>query len=84
MSNHSRYALAAGGVVAAALATPVLAHPGPHDTMTFTQLAAHFSSGWHLVLLLAAIALATGVVLLANHRRQAPAPRRVRNRRDQS
>jgi len=72
-SNRCR-ATRAGVAVSAVIATPALAHPGPHHTMSFSELAAHFSSGWHLAMLLTSGAAATALVLFQVHRhRQARA-----------
>ena len=71
--------LAAPAVVA--VASPAAAHPGPHNTMSFTELAAHLASGWHLAMLLGAGAIATLVALVAANRGR-PA-RAARNRRSE-
>jgi hypothetical protein len=63
----------------AATAASAVAHPGPHNTMSFTELAAHLASGWHLAMLLGAGVVATVVALVAASRAR-PA-RAARNRR---
>jgi hypothetical protein len=81
MSNNWGRAWLAGAAAAVTMAMPAFAHPGSHNTMSFTELAAHLATGWHLAALLGAGTLATAVVLTAvNRGRQARAARGARNR----
>ncbi|MGD9803060.1 MAG: hypothetical protein AB7E81_12140 [Hyphomicrobiaceae bacterium] len=81
MSNNSGRALFAAMLATVVTTASASAHPGSHNTMSFTELAAHLTTGWHLAMLLAVGALATLVVVLANRRRQARAARSTFNRR---
>lgn len=83
MSSKLGHAWPAGAVAAVTIAAPAHAHPGPHNTMSFTELAAHLATGWHLAMLLGAIALATIVVIVANRSQKARAARSARNRRSE-
>jgi len=81
MSSNMGRAWAGAAMAMVAVAPAALAHPGPHATMSFTELATHLATGWHLALLLGAIALATVVVIVASRSHQARAARSARNRR---
>ena len=82
MSASKGYALLMAVPAVIAVAAPAIAHPGPHNTMSFTELAAHLASGWHLAMLLGAGAIATLVALVAaNRSRSARTERAGRNRR---
>ncbi|MGE0768490.1 MAG: hypothetical protein AB7L90_18715 [Hyphomicrobiaceae bacterium] len=75
----------AGSIAVAATTTAAVAHPGSHHTMSFSELAAHLATGWHLAMLLGGVALATLVVLFAANRdRQQRAERPANNRRSGS
>lgn len=59
--------VAAAVLATLALAPPVGAHPGSHHGLSVAELAAHFSSGWHLVAMgcaAAATAIAIAVIAL--------------------
>lgn len=53
---------AAAVLTTLALAPPVGAHPGSHHDLSVAELAAHFSSGWHLAAL-ACVAAATAIAI---------------------
>lgn len=85
MSRNSGWVLSAVGTAAVAMAVPAVAHPGPHNTMSFSELAAHYASGWHLAMLLGAGVIATLIVFVAANRgRQARQTRAAHNRRGRS
>jgi len=82
MSASKGCALLVAVPAVAAAAVPAAAHPGPHNTMSFTELAAHLTSGWHLAMLIGAGAVATLVALVAANRNRSARMARVdRNRR---
>jgi hypothetical protein len=61
---------AAGALAALAVVTPALAHPGHHHGMSFSELASHLSTGWHLVTLVAAAAIGFAIAIFVKRRQQ--------------
>lgn len=71
--KHVTSLAVASAAAASAFIAPASAHPGPHHGMSFTELAQHLATGWHL-LMLAGAAIATTVALfIVAQRRQAKA-----------
>lgn len=66
--NPAVVRVAATAALATVTVAPALAHPGDHHGMSFGELAAHLSSGWHLAVVVAAAFAGIAVVVLGARR----------------
>ena len=84
MSRHLVLRTLAAVSVACAGTSAALAHPGDHHGMGLSELVSHLSSGWHLLMLIAAAIAGLVVARTLNQRRHAVAKRGARRPDDHS